>query len=114
MLHNWQLINREDTMTYLNIIWLFFSAFFFYFGYINWRQSNESIRPFRFREPSPYPGGEEIDPELVETNREFVNDFHGYLDAINSQNRSRQRATAIGFFIAGLISMVSLFTFLFR
>jgi hypothetical protein len=99
-------------MTYLNIIWLFFSAFFFYFGYINWRQSNESIRPFRFREPD-YPGVEEIDPELDEANREFVKDFQGYLDAINTQNRSRQRASAIGFFIAGLISMVSLFTFLF-
>jgi hypothetical protein len=101
-------------MTYLNIFWLFFSAFFFYFAYINWRQSNENIRPFKFRERNSYSGTEKIDPELEEANRNFVHDFNGYLESINTHNRSRKRAAAIGFFIAGLISMASLFTLLFR
>jgi hypothetical protein len=114
MLHNKQLNDREGAMKYLDIFWLFFSAFFFYFSFINWRQSNESIRPFRFREPSSSPGGEEMDPEIEEANREFVKDFNGYLDIINRHNRSRQRAAAFGFFIAGVVSMASLFSLLFR
>jgi hypothetical protein len=100
-------------MTYLYVVWLFFSAFFFYFSYINWRQSTEGIRPFRFRERSDYSGTEEADPELHKANITFVNDFNGYLESINKHNRSRQRAAAIGFFIAGVISMASLFILLY-
>ncbi|MCK4791478.1 MAG: hypothetical protein KAV87_47540 [Desulfobacteraceae bacterium] len=100
-------------MTYLYVVWLFFSAFFFYFAYINWRQSAEGIRPFRFRDRSPYSGTEEVAPELHQANIDFVDDFNAYLESINKHNSSRQRAAAIGFFIAGVISMASLFVLLF-
>jgi len=100
-------------MTYLYIVWLFFSAFFFYFAYINWRQSTEGIRPFKFRERSSHSGKEETDPELDKANINFINDFNAYLESVNKHNSSRQRAAAIGFSIAGVISLASLFILLF-
>lgn len=100
-------------MTYLYPVWLFFSAFFFYFAYINWRQSSEDMRPFKFRESDSAADAEPPDPEIVEGNQTFVREFNAYLTGQNTYNRSRRRATAVGYMLAGLFSMVSIFLLLF-
>jgi hypothetical protein len=40
-------------MASLYPIWLFFSAFFLYFAYTHWRQSQEDIRQFTIRNRDP-------------------------------------------------------------
>ena len=98
-------------MIYLYPIWLFFAALFFYFGYVHWRQSNEELRPFQFRERDTNPGGER--PALDQANVEFVRDFNNYLEKINSHNRSRNRAAAVGYFVAGVVALISMAILLF-
>lgn len=97
-------------MTYLYPLWLFFSAFFFYMGYISWRQSQQGIRSFNIRkrdQPEPAP------ETLEEANKVFVEEFNNYLATMNDHNKRRLRASSIGFFIAGVVSMVSMFMALF-
>lgn len=93
-------------------IWLFLSAIFFYFAYVNWRQAQSSLRPFQFRH-RPGPEGEagkeaEMDPVI----KDFVGDFNRYLDSVNDSNRRQRRATAVGFMIAGVVALVSMFVIL--
>ncbi len=100
-------------MTYLYPIWLFFAALFFYFSYIHWRQSSEDIRPFQFRERGPKPVPQRADPESGNPNADFVFEFNHYLETANAHSRSRHRAAAMGYFVAGLTAMSSMFLLLF-
>jgi hypothetical protein len=99
-------------MTYIYPVWLFFTAFFLYFAYINWRQSGEDIRPFQFRKRGLDPN-EDPEAEVSEANVRFAHDFNAYLSTVSDHNTKRHRAAAVGYFIAGLFSLVSVFLLLF-
>lgn len=100
-------------MVYFYPIWLFFAAFFFYFGYIHWRQSTDDIRPFQFRDREPNPGSKEGESVISQGNVNFVQDFNRYLETTNKHNRSRHRAAAIGYFVSGLVALISMGMLLF-
>ncbi|MBN2556892.1 MAG: hypothetical protein JXA97_13210 [Anaerolineales bacterium] len=94
-------------MTFLYALWLLFAGFFFYMAYICWQQAKDDIRPFNLRERyqnevAPKTGG------LENANEVFVAEFNAYLQKMNAHNRKRMEAAAIGFFIAGVISVISL------
>ncbi len=86
-------------------VWLFFSAIFFYFAYINWRQGQSTLREFQFRQKEDEPAPREGDPSM----KEFVVDFNRYLQSVNNANRARHRAAAFGFMVGGFVALVSMF-----
>ncbi len=98
-------------MDFLYPLWLFFSALFFYFAYIHFRQATQDIRQFTIRDRGGNPG--EAGRELAKANTEFVTDFNSYLSVVNQHNRNRHRAEAVGFFIAGVTALFSMFFILF-
>jgi hypothetical protein len=42
-------------------VWLFLSAIFFYYAYINWRQAQSSLREFQFRQKEGEEAPREVD-----------------------------------------------------
>jgi hypothetical protein len=100
-------------ITYLYPLWLFFAAFFFYFSYVNWRQSTNAIREFAIRDRVEAGAAAEAQVELESANQQFVHDFNEYLSDVNKQNRSRHRGAALGYGLAGAFSLASMFMMLF-
>ena len=82
-------------MTVLYLLWLVFAAVFFYFGWVQWRQMGQEIRPFQIREREGAEAQDSMNPDVS-------NDFNQYLEKINTENRNRSRVATITFFIAGL------------
>lgn len=82
-------------------LWLIFAAVFFTFAYQHWRLSQQDIRPFRLRE---HEGGGEAGEVL----KDFVQDYNQYLETVNTVSRGRNRVAMIGYFVAGLIALLSL------
>jgi hypothetical protein len=74
----------DDGMNYIYPVWLFFTAFFLYFAYINWRQASADIRPFTFRKRGQDPD-EDPEAEVSEANVRFAHDFNAYLDIVNTK-----------------------------
>jgi hypothetical protein len=89
-------------------IWLFFAAFFLYFAYVHWRQSGQDIRQFTIRNRNPETEGEDPEAGLSQANLDFAQDFNRYLDSVNEGNRSRHRAAAIGYAVAGVVALISM------
>ncbi len=100
-------------MTIVYLVWLLFAAIFYYYAYVHWRQSGEDLRPFRFRERGPSPEAGEGESGLEMANVDFAHDFNMYLQKVNDLNRARNRASAVGFFVAGSVSVLSLLLQLF-
>lgn len=92
-------------MSYTYPIWLFFSAFFFYFAYIHWREGEAQIRPFALRNRWP----PAHDPALDEAAQEFVSSFNENLALVNRSSRRRHRAAALGYGLSGVIALASMF-----
>jgi hypothetical protein len=99
-------------MEFFYLLWLFFTAFFFYFAYINWRQSGEDIRPFQFRKRG-LDSDDDPEAEISEANVRFAHDFNAYLTTVGDLNTKRHRAAAVGYTVAGILSLVSVFLLLF-
>lgn len=95
-------------MAYLYPIWLFFAAFFFYSAYIHWRESGQEIRPFMIRQRDTTQGDTKTDPVLAEANKQFVGEFNAYLGGMNRLYKSRHRAAAIGYILAGVICLLAM------
>lgn len=82
-------------------LWLIFAAVFLTFAYQHWRLAQQDIRPFRLREQEGSgPAGEAL--------KDFVHDYNQYLETVNAVNRGRNRVAMIGYFVAGLIALLSL------
>jgi predicted PurR-regulated permease PerM len=80
-------------------IWLLFAAIFFAFAYQHWRLAQGLARTFRMRED------ESTSAEL----KDFVHDFNQYIESTNAVMTSQNRVAMIGYFVAGLLSLVSMF-----
>ena len=79
-------------------IWILFAAIFFAFAYQHWRMAQGLARTFRMR-----------DAEGDETIAHFVEDFNQYIDSTNAIMRTQHRTAMIGYFVAGLLALVSMF-----
>jgi hypothetical protein len=95
-------------MAYLYPIWLFFAAFFFYSAYIHWRETGQEIRPFSIRQRDTPQADIAVDPVLAEANKTFVGEFNAYLSGMNRLNKSRHRAAAVGYVLAGVICLLAM------
>jgi di/tricarboxylate transporter len=79
-------------------IWILFAAIFFAFAYQHWRMTQSLARTFRLREV-----------EGNEVLADFVGDFNQYIDSTNAILRSQHRTAMVGYFVAGLLALVSMF-----
>lgn len=79
-------------------IWILLAAMFFAFAYQHWRLGQSLARSFRIREV-----------EGNETLSDFVGDFNQYIDSTNAIMRSQHRTAMVGYFVAGLLALVSMF-----
>jgi hypothetical protein len=100
-------------MAYLYPIWLFFAGFFFYSAYIHWRETGQEIRPFVIRQRDTPQPDTTVDPVLAEANKQFVGEFNNYLGGMNRLNKSRHRAAAVGYILAGIISLLAMVFMIF-
>ncbi|MEX0787922.1 MAG: hypothetical protein WD906_02320 [Anaerolineales bacterium] len=78
--------------------WLILAAVFFYLAYSSYRAGQQSPRRFRLRGKGK--GG---NAEL----REFAEDFNHYLDALSAQLKSQSQVAALGYFLVGVLSLIS-------
>lgn len=84
--------------------WLILAAVFFYLAYSSYRVSQQSPRSFRLRgKGAGRKGGNE---EL----REFAEDFNHYLEALSGQLKSQSQVAALGYFLVGVLSLISSLT----
>ncbi len=79
-------------------IWILFAAIFFAFAYQHWRMAQGLARTFRMREVE---GNDVI--------AGFVVDFNQYIESTNAIMRSQHRTAMVGYFVAGLLALVSMF-----
>jgi hypothetical protein len=88
-------------------VWFFLSSIFFYLAYAHWRLAKQTIRTFRSRPAAARRGARRAGqaPPALE---EFASDFNQYLEAINNQARNQNLFAASGYFIAGLLSLISM------
>jgi len=88
-------------VTLLYFLWLIFAAAFFYFAYFHWQIAQKPFRPFQIRQMP-------ADPAAAQVIQENVKDFNNYLEGLNTQNKTRNQAAALGFLIAGFTALISL------
>ena len=90
-------------------VWLLIACAFFYFAFIFWQYSNTPLRPFTVRlkgEESESVVSDEEKPEFV---TKIEDDIAGYINTANEIMSTRYRIGAMGFIIAGLTAIVSIF-----
>lgn len=84
-------------------IWFLLAAIFAYLAYMQWRLSQEDLRPFVFRDRDAEGA------ESEEITRETIEQFNNYLEMQNFRNKKNHQTSAIGFFVAAFLSLVSMF-----
>ena len=92
-------------------VWLPLTVIFFYFTLIFWRYSRTPIRPFIFRKrgEAQQSEAEGITPESLSD--DLAEDIDGFVKSVNDTNRIRYRVAALGFLIAGVNALVTIFFF---
>ena len=92
-------------------VWLPLTVIFLYFSIIFWRYSRTPIRPFIFRKRAEAPQSEVegITPETLSD--DLAEDIDGFVKSVNDTNRIRYRVAALGFLIAGVNALVTIFFF---
>jgi hypothetical protein len=94
-------------MAYL--VWLPLTVIFLYFSLIFWRYSRTPIRPFIFRKRADQRQSE-VDAVLSEPlSDDLMQDIEGFVKSVNDTNRIRYRVAALGFLIAGINALVTIF-----
>ena len=97
---------------FLYPIWFFFTAIFLYLAYMQYRLSKEPLRTFYMREHATELG-ESKDGDRVEMlTKDAVEDFNQYLVMINERNKKHYTASAVGYFVASFLALVSMFIML--
>jgi hypothetical protein len=90
-------------------VWLLIAFAFFYFAFIFWQYSNTPLRSFTVRIKGEE--GENVTPneEKAALINDIQEDIQGYIQAANEVMTTRYRIGAMGFIIAGLTAIVSIF-----
>jgi hypothetical protein len=92
-------------------VWLPLTVIFFYFSLIFWRYSRTPIRPFIFRKRAE---DRQIEAEGITSESlsdDLAQDIDGFVKSVNDTNRIRYRVAALGFLIAGVNALVTIFFF---
>jgi len=90
-------------------VWLLIALAFFYFAFIFWQYSNSPLRPFTVRIKGQDPENPTLDEEQKAMVDEIQKDVQGYIKAANDVMSTRYRIGAMGFVIAGLTAIISIF-----
>ena len=90
-------------------VWLLIGFAFFYFAFIFWQYSNTPLRPFTVRLKGENPEAPVLDEEKAALVNFIQEDIGGYISAANETMSTRYRIGAMGFVIAGLTAIVSIF-----
>lgn len=90
-------------------VWLLIAFAFFYFAFIFWQYSNSPLRQFTVRIKGEDPENKPLDDERAALVNDIQEDIQGYITAANLQMTTRYRIGAMGFVIAGLTAIVSIF-----
>jgi hypothetical protein len=92
-------------------VWLPLTVIFFYFSLIFWRYSRTPIRPFIFRKRAEALQSEAEDITDESLSDDIAEDIDGFVKSVNDTNRIRYRVAALGFLIAGVNALVTIFFF---
>ncbi|MBN1267739.1 MAG: hypothetical protein JXA25_19770 [Anaerolineales bacterium] len=95
--------------TAVTIVWAIFAAVFFYLGYAHWRNAQQTIRPYQMRGTD---SGEEVQATNPEV-EEYLEGFNKYIDGLNDHFRKHNNASAVGYFVAGITSLISMILFFY-
>ncbi len=93
------------------LIWLFFATIFLALAVFHFRESGRSIPSFTLKQrPGSKMGkiqvlGADIDQPI----REFVPEFNGFIQKYNKSSRLQNRFQALGYLLAGLTALFSLY-----
>ncbi|KPK94562.1 MAG: hypothetical protein AMJ88_03490 [Anaerolineae bacterium SM23_ 63] len=90
-------------------VWLPLTVIFFYFSLIFWRYSRTPIRPFIFRKRSETRQSEVEGITTEPLSDALAQDIDGFVKSVNDTNRIRYRVAALGFLIAGVNALVTIF-----
>ncbi|OGO17235.1 MAG: hypothetical protein A2Z14_01110 [Chloroflexi bacterium RBG_16_48_8] len=90
-------------------VWLLIAFAFFYFAFIFWQYANTPLRPFTVRIKGENPENPDSDEEKKAMVNNIQEDIQGYIKAANDVMTTRFRIGAMGFVIAGLTAIVSIF-----
>lgn len=90
-------------------VWLLIAFAFFYFAFVFWQYSNTPLRPFTVRIKGEDSETVETDEETAGFVKDIEEDVAGYINAANEIMSARYRIGAMGFVIAGLTAIVSIF-----
>ena len=90
-------------------VWLPLTVIFFYFALIFWRYSRTPIRPFIFRKRAELRQSEAEGITVEQLSDGLAQDIDGFVKSVNDTNRIRYRVAALGFLIAGVNALVSIF-----
>lgn len=106
--------NYEVGLTFGGIVmpfpvWLLIAFAFFYFAFVFWQYSNTPLREFTVRIKGEDPENTPIDEEKAALINDIQEDIQGYVTAANEVMSARYRIGAMGFIIAGLTAIVSIF-----
>lgn len=93
------------------LIWLLFALMFFVLAAFHLWESSRSITPFTLKPRL----GEDIgnikilDSDLDQPTRDFVHDVNVFVKDYNKSNRRLNRIQTLGYFLAGLTALFSLY-----
>jgi type IV secretory pathway TrbF-like protein len=90
-------------------VWLPLTVVFFYFSLIFWRYSRTPIRPFIFRKRGEARYIESEGTTQDSLSDDIAQDIDGFVKSVNDTNRIRYRVAALGFLIAGVNALVTIF-----
>jgi hypothetical protein len=90
-------------------VWILIAFAFFYFAFIFWQYSNTPLRQFTVRIKGEDTENVAPDEEKAALISDIQEDIQGYIQAANEVMTTRYRIGAMGFIIAGLTAIVSIF-----
>ncbi|UCF61056.1 MAG: hypothetical protein JSV37_15070 [Anaerolineaceae bacterium] len=90
-------------------VWLPLTVIFFYFSFIFWRYSRTPIRPFIFRKRGEARQIEVEGGASESLSDDLAQDIDGFVKSVNDTNRIRYRVAALGFLIAAVNALVTIF-----
>lgn len=90
-------------------VWLPLTVIFFYFSLIFWRYSRTPIRPFIFRKRGEARQIEVEGAASESLSVDIAQDIDGFVKSVNDTNRIRYRVAALGFLIAAVNALVTIF-----
>jgi len=93
-------------MKQITIIWALFAILFLCLGILHLLASKRNIDPFQIKAKGS--AGKIMGIPIHAGLENFVIDFNSYIEAQNKSNRTNNRLSALGYFVASLTAIFSM------